>query len=205
MSTDVDSPTRQTRPDWRERLRTSRLGTMAVLVVTTLLVMVGAWFVQQSQADDVSAVTTTGQATSPPPEVGKPAADFVARTIDGREVNLSDYRGRPVWVLFGASWCASCRAEAPDVEAVYQEAKDSGVEIISVYLAEDAMTVRGYTQSTGLSYMHVPDPVTNISSEYRVMGIPAHYFIDTEGNIDSIQVGAINQDQMRASLATLTN
>lgn len=192
-----------TSPDWRERLRTSRFGGAGVLLVTALLVMGGAWLIQSTTGvGDVTEVTTTG-AAGPPPEIGGPAHDFTARTIDGQEVSLSDYEGRPVWVLFGASWCASCRAEAPDVEAVYAQAQEQGVEIVSVYLGEDAMTVRDYTSSAGLTYLHVPDPATSVSSAYRVMGIPAHYFIDPQGRIASIQVGAIDRGQMEQSISDI--
>ncbi|GAB48594.1 TlpA family protein disulfide reductase [Mobilicoccus pelagius] len=190
--------------DWRARLRGSRFGTLAVLVVTTLLVLVGAWFVQDAKGGSgVSDVATTAEATGPAPAVGAPAQDFTARTIDGRTVRLSDYRGRPVWLLFGASWCASCRAEAPDVQAVHEKARAAGVEVLAVYLGEDAMAVRDYVSDTGLTYTHVPDPETSLSSRYRVMGIPAHYFVAPDGRIDSIQVGALDAERMTESLAAL--
>lgn len=194
-------------PDWRERLRTSRFGTIGVLVVTTLLVMVGAWFAQKpsgSAEGDVTAVSVTGEQLGPPPAVGAPAQDFTARTLDGKEVRLSDYKGRPVWLLFGATWCSSCRAEVADVEAAYQQAKDAGVEIISLYLSEDAGTVQEYTSGTGLSYLHVPDPRTDVASAYRVMGIPAHYFVDKEGKIASIDIGALDRSTMDEKLASIT-
>ncbi|WP_313565791.1 TlpA disulfide reductase family protein [Mobilicoccus sp.] len=191
------------RPDWRTRLRESRYGTLGVLVVTTALILVGAWFVRDATAPDVSEVSTTAQASGPAPAVGQPAQDFTARTIDGRTVQLSDYRGKPVWLLFGASWCASCRAEAPDVQAVYEQARKDGVEVLAVYLGEDALSVRDYTRDVGLTYPHIPDPDTALSGRYRVMGIPAHYFIAPDGTIASIQVGSLDRERMTATLADL--
>ncbi|WP_052465931.1 TlpA family protein disulfide reductase [Mobilicoccus massiliensis] len=194
-------------PDWRERLRTSRAGTLGVLLVTTLLVMVGAWFIQKPDAakqGDVTAVQLQGEQAGPPPAVGAPAQDFTARTIDGRTVKLSDYAGKPVWLLFGATWCASCRAEVADVESVYQQAKAQGVEVISLYLSEDAKTVQDYTKATGLTYLHVPDPQTTVASAYRVMGVPAHFYVDRQGKIASIQVGALDRATMEKNLAAIT-
>ncbi len=74
------------------------------------------------------------------PEVGALAPDFTAVTLDGDEVTLSEFRGRPVWLTFGATWCASCRVEAPDIQAAYEESDDTVV--LAVYLSEDADDVR---------------------------------------------------------------
>lgn len=205
MSTST-TPTREGAPaeDWRSRLSGSRAGTLGVLVLTTLLVLAGVWFVQKPGADDkVTAVQVSGAASGPAPAVGAPAQDFTARTVDGREVKLSQFRGKPVWLLFGATWCASCRAEVADVQAAYEKAKASGVEVLSVYLSEDTATVADYTDKTRLSYLHIPDPKTDIASSYRVLGIPAHYFIDEDGTISSIQVGALDRSTMDSTLAAL--
>ena len=191
---------------WQQRLQNSRFGTIGVLALTAVLVMGGAYLVQRPSDDEagVTSVSVTGKQLGPPPAVGAPAQNFTARTIDGKPVQLSDYKGRPVWLLFGATWCASCRAEVADVEAAYKQAKASGVEVISLYLSEDASTVQNYTQSTGLTYLHVPDPQTDVASAYRVMGIPAHYFIDKQGNINSIQIGTLDRSTMDSALAGIS-
>ena len=194
---------KEPRPDWRARLRGSRHGTLLVLLVTTALILVGAWFVREATRPEVSEVTTTAQASGPAPAVGQPAPDLTARTIDGRTVRLSDYRGKPVWLLFGASWCASCRAEVADVQAVYEQERAEGAEVLAVYLGEDAMTVRDYTKGTGLTYPHIPDPDTSLSSRYRVMGIPAHYFVAPDGTIAAIRVGALDRATMSENLQAL--
>jgi peroxiredoxin len=127
-----------------------------------------------------------------------------AATIDGRQVSLSQYRGQAVWLTFGATWCAPCRAEAPDIQAAYEKAKADGVVVIAVYLSEDAAEVRDYTGRLGLNYVHVPDPDTRVASAYRVLGIPTHYFIDRSGILHSIKVGVLTHARMDAALAEIS-
>jgi thiol-disulfide isomerase/thioredoxin len=70
-----------------------------------------------SSGGAVTSVTLTGAATGDAPTVGKAAPDFLTMTTDGKPLRLSDLKGKPVWLTFGASWCQPCRAENPDIQA----------------------------------------------------------------------------------------
>lgn len=205
MSTPTDlAPPGSGAADWRTRLRESRLGTAGVLAVTAALVLAGAYLVSGGSdpaEDGVSQVELLGQ-TGPAPEVDTPAHDFRAVTIDGREVALRDYAGRPVWLIFNATWCSSCRAEAPDVQQAYLDHDD--VTVLSVYISESERTVQGYTERAGLTFDHIADPRTTIASAYRVLGIPAHFFIDGDGVLRSSAVGSLSRAQMDQALARIS-
>jgi cytochrome c biogenesis protein CcmG/thiol:disulfide interchange protein DsbE len=193
---------------WLRRTRESRLGTLAVLVVTALVVWAGAQALNRPVAQDsgggqTTAVTLTGAAASAP-EVGRTAPDFTATTTDGTTVSLASLRGHPVWLTFGASWCAACRAEAPDIQDAYQRAKASGAVVVEVFISEDASTVRDYAARIGLTYSKVADPDTQIASEYRVLGIPAHFFIDSSGVLRAAKAGTLSPDRMDAALAQVS-
>lgn len=135
------------------------------------------------------------------PQVGQVAPDFAASALDGSEVRLAAYRGHPVWLTFGATWCAQCRAEAPDIQAAYEQARPAGAVVVSVYLEEDADAVRAYTERVGMTFVHVPDPKAAVSSLYRVQGVPFHVFIGPDGVIDSVQFGVLSREQMDSALA----
>jgi cytochrome c biogenesis protein CcmG/thiol:disulfide interchange protein DsbE len=189
---------------WLRRTRESRLGTLVVLVVTGLVVWAGTYALSRPQeasaSSAVSSVTLTG-AEGAAPVVGRPAPDFRATTTDGREISLASLRGHPVWLTFGASWCAACRSEAPDIQAAYQRAEASGAVVVEVFISEDSATVRDYGARVGLTYPKVADPDTLIASQYRVLGIPAHFFVDATGVLRAVKAGSLTPERMDAALA----
>ena len=196
-----------TRPKgWQQRIRESRLGTLLVLAVTAAVVMVGAYMVGRPApaAAGVQAVQLTGAGDGAPPKIGTPAQDFTGTTVDGQKVSLSSYKGHPVWLTFGASWCAACKAEAPDIEAAYKKFKAQGVVVLSVSISEDSATVKDYGDRIGLTFPKIADPDTRIASAYRVSGIPAHFFIDASGVLSSVKTGGMSPGQMDAALTEVS-
>jgi cytochrome c biogenesis protein CcmG/thiol:disulfide interchange protein DsbE len=190
----------------RERIRESRLGTLLVLAVTAALVMGGAYLLGRPTpaAAGVTAVALSGPGEGAPPKIGSPAQDFTGTTVDGKKVSLSSYKGHPVWLTFGASWCAACQAEAPDIEAAYQKFKAQGVVVLSVSISEDSATVLDYGNRVGLTFPMIADPDTRIASAYRVSGIPAHFFIDASGVLRSIKTGGLSPEHMDAALTEIS-
>lgn len=187
---------------WLRRTRESRAGNLAVLAITALLVTVAAYAVDHGSASSqpgLTSVKLTG-AGGEPPIVGRPAQNFTATAVDGSTVSLESLRGQPVWLTFGASWCAACRAEAPDVQAAYERARSQGAAVVEVFISEDSATVRAYGERVGLTYPKVADPDTRIASTYRVLGIPAHFFIDRAGVLRSVKAGSLTPQEMDANL-----
>ncbi len=201
----LDTMVAQQEKGWRERIRDSRLGTLIVLAVTAALVMTGAYLVDRPAAAEpgIQAIELSGPTKGDPPKVGSPAQDFTATTVDGKEVSLSSYKGQAVWLTFGASWCAACKSEAPDIEAAYQAFKAKGVVVLAVNISEDSATVRDYSNRVGLTFPAIADPDTRIASAYRVNGIPAHFFIDKSGVMSSVKTGGQSPDQMAAALTAI--
>ncbi|MDO5677602.1 MAG: TlpA disulfide reductase family protein [Propionibacteriaceae bacterium] len=181
----------------------NRLVSMVVLVATTALILVGVWFVrsQTGTAEGAMSDVTLTAEVGPAPKVGETATDFAGLTIDEAAVKLSEFQGKPVWLMFNATWCASCRAENPDVQAAHEA--HPGVEVLAVYLGETARDVAPYAEKLGLTYTHIVDPTTQLSSQYQVRGVPMHFFIDASGTVKSIHAGVISRAQMDEELAAL--
>jgi cytochrome c biogenesis protein CcmG/thiol:disulfide interchange protein DsbE len=190
---------------WQQRIRESRGGTLLVLGVTATLVIVGAYLMDRpaSAAPGLQAISLSGPTDGAPPKIGTPAQDFTATTVDGKKVSLSSYKGHPVWLTFGATWCAACKAEAPDIQAASKKFEAKGVVVLSIWIREDSATVKDYADRIGLTFPKVADPDTRIASAYRVYGIPAHFFIDKEGILRSIKTGGQSPEQMAAALTEI--
>lgn len=198
------------RPGMRERIRSSRFGTLVVLLITAGLVAAGMWLVNQGNAQNTAAQTggatvvkLPGNSKLPPPEVGKPAQDFTATAYDGSSVSLSGLRGKAVWLTFGASWCTGCQAEVPDIEAAHKAFASQGVVVLGINITEDNTAVKAYAQRVGLTYPIAADPNSAVADVYSVSAIPAHYFIDRDGVVRDIRVGALSPDTMKAILSKL--
>ena len=183
----------------------SRSATLAIMGVTAAIIAAVAFMVNQpaAGAQGVTSVTLTGAAAGEAPTVGKQAPDFAATTVDGKTVRLSDFKGKPVWLTFGASWCQPCRAENPDIQATSQKFADRGLVVLAIFISEDAPAVRDYADRVGLTYQKVADPDTRIASEYRIMGIPSHYFIDSSGVLRLMKIGSLDPAAMEAALRVI--
>jgi peroxiredoxin len=182
----------------------SRLVSLAVIAVTAVLVIGAAILTNQpATASGVTSVNLPGNPKGPAPIVGKPAPAFSAVNVDGATVSLADFAGKAVWLSFGASWCQPCRAENPDIEAAYERFKDRGVVVVQVYMSEDTAAVKDYTSRVGISYVRIPDPQYAISDEYRILGIPSHFFIDRTGVLRKLTVGTLTPETMDSILSEL--
>jgi cytochrome c biogenesis protein CcmG, thiol:disulfide interchange protein DsbE len=198
----MDAPTMVADGGRAARPRQSRIATLAIMGVTAAIIAAVAFIVNQptATADGVTSVTLSGAATGDAPTVGKQAPDFAATTVDGKPVRLSDFKGKPVWLTFGASWCQPCRAENPDIKATYEKYKASGLVVLAIFISEDSAAVTDYADRIGLTYLKVADPDTKIASEYRILGIPSHYFIDSSGVLRQMKIGSLDTAAMEAAL-----
>ncbi|HRW19061.1 MAG TPA: redoxin domain-containing protein [Dermatophilaceae bacterium] len=177
---------------------------LAIVAVTVLLAVGAAVLGTRPPAAEAGGTPTRSAAQEGrPPTVGEPLADFTAGDADGRPVSLAALRGRPVWLTFGASWCAPCRVEAPDLQAAHLAHQGRGLAVVAVYQGESAATVRDFTTTMGLGYLQVPDPDARLTAAYRVVGIPTHVFVDRAGIVRAVDVGVLSPEVVAARVATI--
>src|SRR5262245_6532732 len=110
-------------PAVRRRPSAIRIGLAGISVIALVAFATYAAFLA-AQADEVAApvpITVPSKGAGSPLVGGNVAPNFTLPSIDGQPVSLSDYAGRPVWINVWASWCAPCRVEMPDIDAVYRD------------------------------------------------------------------------------------
>jgi thiol-disulfide isomerase/thioredoxin len=174
----------------------------ATLLVGVLIIAV-VWTIDRPGVATSQAISLSASARGPAPDLDQPAPDFDLRTLDGTVVSLSDFRGRPVWINFWASWCPPCRAENPDIEAMYQKYKDQGLVILAPAIGETMDAVSGYVNRTGLTFIVGLDETTQIAANYRIVGIPTHFFIDRDGILRVWRIGSMSTGTMEKNIATI--
>jgi thiol-disulfide isomerase/thioredoxin len=172
------------------------VGTLAVAA----LIIGDVWFIDRPGEATSQAITLTANGSGPAPRIDQPAPEFQLKTLDGEMVSLSDYKGRPVWINFWASWCPPCRAENPDIEEMYQKYKEAGLVVLAPAIGEDFGTVSGYVKRTKLTFTVGVDETTQVAANYRIVGIPTHFFIDREGVLRVWRIGSMSTKTMEKNI-----
>ncbi|HWI47531.1 MAG TPA: TlpA disulfide reductase family protein [Rummeliibacillus sp.] len=139
--------------------------------------------------------------------INQTAPNFKLKTLDGKEVQLSDYRGKKVILNFWATWCPPCKAEIPHMEKYYKkQAKDDGVEILAVNLTKsdkDEEYIRDFVKSYDMTYPVLLDEDGEQQKQYEIVTIPTTFFIDKNGRIQKKVIGPMDQDMMSKAIANL--
>jgi len=119
-------------------------------------------------------------------QVGMPAPEFTARTVDGKEISLKSLRGKVVLLDFWATWCARCLAETPHLKIAAERFKDKPFAIVGVSLDDFREMVIGTIAQKGLPGTQIWDESGRenpVGLLYNVQELPQWYLIDTEGVI----------------------
>lgn len=111
------------------------------------------------------------------------APDFVLKDLKGGDVKLSDYKNRPVLLVFSTTWCKYCRDEIPHLKSVYSSYGQRDLEIINIFVQEPTGKVAAFADKYGLPYRVVLDGDGHVAELFGVKGVPTLILIDREGRI----------------------
>jgi thiol-disulfide isomerase/thioredoxin len=111
-------------------------------------------------------------------------------TLDGKEVKLSDYKGKVVLVNFWASWCPPCKEEMPILEKVYQKYNDKNFLILAVNMDTSEGAMREFLEKNRYSF-----PMVRIKGEagLNIPGLPTSYLVDKDGSVKKIRLGVYRE------------
>lgn len=81
-------------------------------------------------------------------EAGKPAPDFRLQSVNGKEVALSDLRGRPIVLLIGSVWCGACQQQSREIRYAESFLAENQVAIVEVFINDPPAEVREHVAGT---------------------------------------------------------
>lgn len=137
-----------------------------------------------------SACATMGGETKP-----TPAPDFTIKMLDGREASLAQFKGRPLMICVGATWCPHCLHEAPIFKKVHEKYKDR-LGMLGVLIKSKPEDAKALVKKEGLGFDMALDPDNEFAKAYNVKGIPAIFIINSEGMIVDEDVGGLEYSEI---------
>ena len=123
-------------------------------------------------------------------ETENQAPDFLLYDLEGKPVSLSDFHGKPVILNFWATWCGPCVYEMPFLQQVYEEWSTEELVLLIVNIGESSSQVEGFLERYELSLPILLDIDKEVARKYYVRGIPTTFFIDKDGIVQAVKVGA---------------
>lgn len=131
----------------------------------------------------------------------KSAPALVGSTLTGGAFDLSDQVGQIVVMNVWASWCAPCRAEAPELEDVWQDVQDEGVVMVGLNTRDSAVAARGFIQTMGLTFPSIEDSDGRLQLQFSdslpPQAIPSTVVIDRQGRVAARILGKVSASTLR--------
>jgi thiol-disulfide isomerase/thioredoxin len=121
--------------------------------------------------------------------MGNLAPDFELQTLDGKNLKLSDLRGKAVLLNFWATYCGPCKVEMPWFVELQKEYGPQGFQIVGV-ANDDASTedIAKFAKEMGINY-----PILigkdSVSDSYNVSVLPTTFFLDRDGKLIAREFG----------------
>jgi peroxiredoxin len=137
------------------------------------------------------------------PKIGETIPGFDTMLLDGKTLSAESLKGKPVLVMFWATWCPICRKEMPDLQAFYERYRDKGFTVLALSIDAEQIEVdefwkdHRYTISVG---MRTP----RHSELFGVTKYPPRFFlIDRQGVLRYQKNGAVVMEQLEEEIAAL--
>jgi peroxiredoxin len=189
------------------------VGGLFVLGVALAMLLFGGRLFEGGQAaesvvfDQIPASGIVNREGVPLPERGAPlnvgdiAHNFSLPDLDGNQVALTEFQGKPVIINFWATWCPPCRLEMPEFQRAYEAYEEDDLVILAVNEAEQSEVVDSFFyEEMGYTYTPLLDEEGEVAEAYGAIGLPATFFVDAAGEVTAVHRGLLTQGQLEQYL-----
>ncbi|MFF2844755.1 TlpA family protein disulfide reductase [Streptomyces sp. NPDC058001] len=130
-------------------------------------------------------------------------------TLEGKQLDVTDLKGKIVVLNIWGSWCPPCRAEAPGFAKVSKESKAQGVEFVGINTRDtDRAPAKEFEKNFGVTYPSLYDPMGKLMLRFpkgtlNPQSIPSTVVLDRDGKIAVRSLTALSEEKLRSILKPL--
>ncbi len=163
-----------------------------------------------SSSGDKKFVQGTGKITKVKRGDRQDVPDISGKGVDGDRLELSDYKGKIVVLNVWGSWCAPCRAEAPNLAKVEKETDDNDVQFVGINTRDlDRANAKAFERNYGVEYPSFFDPSGKLILRFpkgslSPQAIPSTLILDRDGKIAVRALKELSEKELRSALDPLT-
>src|SRR5437867_10036256 len=180
-----------------------------LLILATVVVLIGVT-VYADRATRVKPKTSIRGTIDAPAIAGKPAPEVTFKDLDGKDVPLSQFKGKVVLVNFWATWCEPCQIEIPwliEMQQKYSskgfivlgvDVDDEGNNVVSAYTAKERFNVNGQNLPMNYPVLRGNDAVADKFG--GLLGYPTSFLISRDGKIVKKTQGLIDYEEISKAI-----
>lgn len=175
-----------------------------------LLIAIALIFIYGLNPRGQSSTTLTNSAVSPlgrnqvtlpdsgpPLQVGEAPYSFTLPDLEGNQVSLDQFIGRPLIINYWATWCGPCRIEMPHLQNTFEAHQEEGLVLLALDQDETTQEVTNFFDEFRLTFTPLLDVGQATSENYGVgRTLPTTFFINPSGEITAIHRGPMTQSQI---------
>ena len=142
---------------------------------------------------------------APDPKAERANLDFTVKDMNGKDVRLAEYRGRPLLINFWATWCGPCKVEIPALAELSEKYKDRDLTVLGISVDDTADDLRKFTSDHRMPY-----PILmalghdDLLEAYDAqLGVPISVFVKPDGTIVTKQAGGQTKAWFEAHVKAL--
>ncbi len=117
------------------------------------------------------------------------APDFVLKSDSGKNVRLSELKGRVVMLNFWATWCGPCTEEIPYLNELHESLDPYDFELLGINLDEDQSKAMFLAKKLDVNFPVLFDTEKEVSRSFDIKAMPTTIIIDRSGKVRHVNHG----------------
>lgn len=171
------------------------VGIVAVLIVVIAAMLVAGKYLARRAAPGLSASSSVK---------GQPAPDFQLADLQGRQVKLSELRGKAVLLNFWATWCPPCKIEIPWFVDLQKQYGPQGLQIVGVAMDDDpeknVVAISKFAKEMGINYTVLLGNDKVGDSYGGIQALPTTFYIGRDGKLVARVYGLVSHSEVESNI-----